>query len=158
MFGLRGLEYLNLSYNSLDGEIPNLEKMWSLRALDLSHNALSGEIPQNISNLQDLAVLNLSFNSFSGSVPKNESYKRFPGAFAGNPHLCLEGEGCDDDAKQLAIPGRPFHETDDEGPILAWVFCLSAVVSCYSSLMVLFCSSKTRRYIFHTKGSCCVCK
>ncbi|CAN1324242.1 Receptor-like protein CLAVATA2 [Linum perenne] len=100
--------------------------MWSLRALDLSHNTLSGQIPQNISKL---AVLDLSYNSFSGLVPKKESYKRFPGAFAGNPHLCVEQCEGDDDARLPAMPWRSFGESMKEQPIsVLWAFSLSVIV------------------------------
>lgn len=150
LFGLQGLEYLNLSYNFLDGEVPGLEKMLSLRALDLSHNSLSGQVPGNISILKGLTLLNLSYNSFSGIVPKKEGYRRFPGAFAGNPGLCLESSGGACSTASLpAVPGKSSEEM--EGPISVWVFCLSAFVSFYFGVMVLFCSTRARTYILHSK-------
>ncbi|KAK9025126.1 hypothetical protein V6N11_065023 [Hibiscus sabdariffa] len=40
LFQVKGLEYMNLSYNSLDGLVRRLENILNLRALDLSHNLL----------------------------------------------------------------------------------------------------------------------
>lgn len=153
LFGLHGLEYLNLSYNFLDGRVPtSLSNMSSLRALDLSHNSLSGQIPENISSLGNLTLLNLSYNCFSGILPKKQQYSRFPGAFAGNPDLCVEespGEVCQ--TKGLpTVPNKNFEE-ETEGPISIWVFCISGVVSFYSGLITLFCSARTRNYILQTK-------
>ncbi|KAL7254716.1 hypothetical protein ACSBR1_008961 [Camellia fascicularis] len=121
LFGLHGLEYLNLSYNFLDGQIPSsLEKMWSLRALDLSHNSLLGQIPENISSLGNLTLLNLSYNCFSGIVPTKQGYWRFPGAFVGNPDLCVESPGERCQTKSLpVVPGKTFEE-EMEGPISFW--------------------------------------
>ncbi|GMP21783.1 hypothetical protein CsSME_00000070 [Camellia sinensis var. sinensis] len=125
LFGLHGLEYLNLSYNFLDGQIPSsLEKMWSLRALDLSHNSLLGQIPENISSLGNLTLLNLSYNCFSGIVPTKQGYWRFPGAFAGNPDLCVESPGERCQTKSLpVVPGKTFEE-EMEGPISLWIFII----------------------------------
>ncbi|KAJ6704073.1 3 putative-RELATED [Salix viminalis] len=125
LFGLQGLEYLNLSYNSLDGQVPSLEKMQRLRALDLSHNSLSGQTPGNISRLKELVLLNFSYNSLSGFVPWKEGYGRFPGAFVGNPDLCVESRRVKCDSGSLpTVPGKSFEET--EGPISVWIFCISA--------------------------------
>ena len=152
LFGLHGLEYLNLSYTFLDGPNPmSLDKMWSLRALDLSHNSLLGQILENISSLGNLTLLNLSFNYFSGTVPKKLGYWRFPATFSGNPDLCVESpsEGCQ--TKSLpAVPGKPF-EGAMVGPISLWVFCISAFVSFYFGVITLFCSARTRSYILQTK-------
>ncbi|KAJ7973618.1 Leucine-rich repeat receptor-like protein [Quillaja saponaria] len=152
LFGLAGLEYLNLSYNFLDGQVPGLQKMHSLRALDLSHNSFSGHIPGNISNLQNLALLNLSYNCFSGLVSQKQGYGRFPGAFAGNPDLCLESSS--DKCDNATIPGVPektFEESKMDGPISVWVFCLSAFVSFDFGVVALFCSARVRNYICQTK-------
>ncbi|KAF5960342.1 hypothetical protein HYC85_001551 [Camellia sinensis] len=152
LFGLHGLEYLNLSYNFLDGQIPlSLEKMWSLRALDLSHNSLFGQIPENISSLGNLTLLNRSYNCFSGIVPTKQGYWRFPGAFVGNPDLCVESPGERCQTKSLPVVlGKTFEE-EMEGPISLWVFSISAFVSFYVGITTLFCSAKTRSYILQTK-------
>ncbi|BFG37326.1 hypothetical protein CerSpe_236000 [Prunus speciosa] len=153
LFGLRGLQYLNLSHNFLQGRVPDLEKMWSLRALDISHNSLSGHIPGNISSLQDLTLLDLSYNCFSGFVTKKQGYWRFPGAFAGNPDLCLESSdgGCDP-ASLPVVPGNALEGEEDEGWISVWVFCLSAFLSFYFGGLALFCSPRARNYILQTKA------
>ncbi|KAK9292114.1 hypothetical protein L1049_020072 [Liquidambar formosana] len=152
LFGLQGLEYLNLSYNSLDGQIPSLEKMRSLMALDLSHNLLSGQIPANISSLRHLTLLNLSYNGFTGLVPMKQGYWRFPGAFSGNPGLCVESsvEGCQT-ASLPAVPGKTFAEEMEEGRISVWVFCISTLVSFYFGIVGIFCSARARNYILQTK-------
>ncbi|PSR98833.1 Leucine-rich repeat receptor-like protein [Actinidia chinensis var. chinensis] len=152
LFGLHGLEYLNLSNNFLDGEIPtSLNKMWSLRALDLSRNSLSGQIPENISCLGNLSVLNLSYNCFSGILPKRQGFWRFPGAFAGNPDLCVEypSEGCEEKSPP-AVPDKALEE-EMEGPISLWVFFISTFVSFYFGVVTLFCSARTRNYILQAK-------
>ncbi|KAF9605490.1 hypothetical protein IFM89_017509 [Coptis chinensis] len=149
LFGLQGMEYLNLSYNSLVGQISTkLEKMRSLKTLDLSHNSLTGQIPANISGLQELLFLNLSYNCLSGFVPKNQRFWRFPGAFAGNPNLCVAfpGEGCQT-AKYPVGTGDMFEERKG-GLISVWAFGISSFVSFYVSVVVIFCSAPMRSYIF----------
>ncbi|GMG99926.1 hypothetical protein Nepgr_001766 [Nepenthes gracilis] len=153
LFSLWGLEYLNLSNNFLDGKIlSGLDKMTNLRALDLSHNSLSGPVPPNISSLRELAQLNLSYNCFSGFVSTKEGYWRFPGAFAGNPDLCIEVS--DGKCQQSALPKLPeekFGDDSEDGPISVWIFCVSAAVTFYSTIIALFCSSQSRNYILRTK-------
>ncbi|KAM0992489.1 hypothetical protein ACFX13_010894 [Malus domestica] len=153
LFGLRGLQYLNLSRNFLRGRVPDLEKMWSLRALDVSHNSLSGHIPENISSLQHLTLMDLSYNCFSGLVTKKQGYSRFPGAFVGNPDLCLESSdgGCDP-ASLPAVPGKAFEGEEVEGRISVWVFCLSAFLSFYFTGLALFCSPRARNHILKTSA------
>ena len=150
--GLLSLEYLNLSYNFLDGQIPGLEKMQRLRILDLSHNSLSGQIPENISSLRNLTLLNLSYNCFSGIVPKEQGYWRFPGAFAGNPELCVESSGGKCEMASIpTVPAKAFKEEMEDGPISVWVFGVSAIVSFYSGVVSMFCSARARNYIMQTK-------
>eukprot|EP00268_Persea_americana_P009524 TRINITY_DN13814_c0_g1_i1.p1 TRINITY_DN13814_c0_g1~~TRINITY_DN13814_c0_g1_i1.p1 ORF type:complete len:188 (+),score=24.99 TRINITY_DN13814_c0_g1_i1:738-1301(+) len=145
LFGLKGLEYLNLSYNFLAGEIPgSFEKMGSLRGLDLSHNSLSGEIPASLSGLRELEFLNLSYNSLSGSVPEKKGLWRFPGAFAGNPGLCVEG--CERAGVSPAGFGREDGE-EEGGFVSEWAFLASGLVSFYVSVVVLFCTAPAKNYI-----------
>ncbi|KAG4925654.1 hypothetical protein JHK87_051194 [Glycine soja] len=152
LFGLAGLEYLNLSCNFLYGQLPGLQKMHSLKALDLSHNSLSGHIPGNISSLQDLSILNLSYNCFSGYVPQKQGYGRFPGAFAGNPDLCMEtSSGVCDDGRTQSAQGSSFSEDRMDGPISVGIFFISAFVSFDFGVVVLFCSARARNYILQTK-------
>ncbi|CAM8965909.1 unnamed protein product [Rhodiola kirilowii] len=149
LFDLKGLECLNLSYNFLWGKLPSLAKMTSLRVLDLSHNSLSGPIPENISTLQNLKLLNLSYNGFSGIVPNKQGFLRFPGAFTGNPNLCLEStEGC----KKKSVPIVQDKTLEEmEGPISWLAFAVSGAVSFYATLVAMLCIPSARNFILRTK-------
>ncbi|MQL97509.1 hypothetical protein Taro_030205 [Colocasia esculenta] len=62
--------YLDLSYNSLTGTIPdNLGSMRYLLMMSLGHNQLTGPIPTSFEGLTAVAVLDLSHNHLSGSIP-----------------------------------------------------------------------------------------
>ncbi|XP_020080642.1 LRR receptor-like serine/threonine-protein kinase GSO2 [Ananas comosus] len=65
------LQYLLLSNNSFDGNLPfALCESTSLQVLDISNNKLSGEIPSCLGMLQDqLLVLDMMSNTLSGNVP-----------------------------------------------------------------------------------------
>ena len=73
---LAGLQRLNLSRNSLSGELP-LEKLLSssrgLVAVDVSFNRLEGELreltPSSATGGRPLQVLNISSNLFTGEFP-----------------------------------------------------------------------------------------
>ncbi|KNA19118.1 hypothetical protein SOVF_064300 [Spinacia oleracea] len=66
--GCRSLKYLNLSHNTLKGEL-NLTGLSSLEVLDLSLNKIEGEIrPSFPAMCSNLRVLNISSNNFTGSV------------------------------------------------------------------------------------------
>ena len=60
---------LNLWNNKLTGEIPDISSLTSLQRLDLSHNSLSGEIPPDLSTLTGLQYLDLGYNKLSGEIP-----------------------------------------------------------------------------------------
>jgi serine/threonine protein kinase/Leucine-rich repeat (LRR) protein len=70
--GLPLLEVLDLSYNNLNGTIPNQTAFpANLTSIDMSNNQLTGQVPDSIGNLQYLQILNLRSNRLSGVVPNN---------------------------------------------------------------------------------------
>ncbi|KAK4607858.1 hypothetical protein RGQ29_001607 [Quercus rubra] len=68
------LVYLDLSYNMLQGSIPNsISRLVNLTQLSLSSNNLQGSIPSSISRLVNLFHLDLSSNNLQGSIPSSVS-------------------------------------------------------------------------------------
>ncbi|KAF8042108.1 hypothetical protein BT93_A0649 [Corymbia citriodora subsp. variegata] len=63
------LEVLNLSYNHLNGTIPDCLQMEFLKVLNLRNNQLNGDIPQNISATCGLKTLDFSENLLQGQIP-----------------------------------------------------------------------------------------
>lgn len=78
-----GLEYLDLSGNLIDGDVPagSLSDCKGLQALNLSGNHLVGAFPPDVAALPSLLALNLSNNNFSGDLPAD--------AFAGLQRLAV---------------------------------------------------------------------
>ncbi|KAK6920928.1 Leucine-rich repeat-containing N-terminal, plant-type [Dillenia turbinata] len=84
--------YLQLSGNSLSGEVPpDIGNMQNFSLLHLGHNQFSGNLPPEIGQLP-LVVLNLTENTFSSQIPKDIgnirclqnldlSYNNFSGMF-----------------------------------------------------------------------------
>ena len=70
---LERLEYLNLSMNGLDGEIPDdLYSSINLTDLNLSHNMeLTGNLSSSVSDLTKLRVLDLRNCSLTSSIPSS---------------------------------------------------------------------------------------
>jgi len=85
---LQNLEqFLNLSNNHLQGEIPaELGELKLLRSLDLSSNMLAGKIPAELGNLTSLRTLNLSHNELEGPVPAVGILKSFNSSSFGVLH------------------------------------------------------------------------
>ncbi|XP_040941637.1 receptor-like protein 13 isoform X2 [Gossypium hirsutum] len=69
----RGLLYLDVSNNSLDGNIPNEigAKLPSLKLLNMSINFFGGIIPISIGGMIFLQFLDLSNNKLSGGIPRH---------------------------------------------------------------------------------------
>jgi EIX receptor 1/2 len=65
--------YLDLSNNSLSGELPNCWGQMSLTVLNLGNNNFFGRIPNDIcgSTRSELATLQLHNNNFIGELPKS---------------------------------------------------------------------------------------
>ncbi|MCL7031725.1 hypothetical protein MKW94_030409 [Papaver nudicaule] len=62
--------YMDVSYNSLSGNIPNrFGSMSYLQVLNLGHNRLTGSIPDSFGDLKMIGVLDLSHNYLEGYVP-----------------------------------------------------------------------------------------
>ncbi|XP_050383232.1 protein STRUBBELIG-RECEPTOR FAMILY 2 isoform X2 [Argentina anserina] len=105
IYNLYSLKQLDISSNSIDGEIPyvlppnathinmaynhliqnippSLPGMKSLRHLNLSHNRLSGPIGNVFTGLQNLREMDLSYNNFTGDLPSSfGSLKNLTGLF-----------------------------------------------------------------------------
>jgi Leucine-rich repeat (LRR) protein len=68
--GFVGLKFLDLSFNSLRGNIRlQLEGLVALKSLNLSNNLFNGPIPTNLGKAMALEQLQLSKNSFEGGIP-----------------------------------------------------------------------------------------
>ncbi|CAA7032063.1 unnamed protein product [Microthlaspi erraticum] len=65
---LQHLKVLSLSKNNLTGNIIALSNNINLQKLDLSHNSLSGQIPSSLGSVSSLRYLDLTGNSFSGTL------------------------------------------------------------------------------------------
>lgn len=67
---LHKLEILDLSSNSFHDNIPNaLANCSNLRELHLRKNSLFGQIPSKLGLLSNLEVLRISYNNLTGSIP-----------------------------------------------------------------------------------------
>ena len=87
---LAGLRVINLSFNNLSGNIPEMvANMTNLRLLDLSHNSLTGKIPLSLTNLTNLCRFSVSYNQLEGLIPLGNNFSTFSNqSYEGNPRLC----------------------------------------------------------------------
>ncbi|KAI9201715.1 hypothetical protein LWI28_027997 [Acer negundo] len=70
-FEFLGLNVLDLSMNSIGGNIPeSLGKLTSLNKLVLRENNITGLIPKSLGLCKDLQLLDLSSNRITGSIPE----------------------------------------------------------------------------------------
>ncbi|TYI32376.1 hypothetical protein ES332_A04G056300v1 [Gossypium tomentosum] len=68
LFSLPSLEYLNLSFNKLNGLIDTIEEANLVQLVDLSKNEIQGTIPSSFFDLMSLTSLDLSSNNLSGNI------------------------------------------------------------------------------------------
>ncbi|KAG6422728.1 hypothetical protein SASPL_113108 [Salvia splendens] len=86
---LSELGSLYLSGNQLTGLIPeNIGEMKQLVSLDLSRNPLYGRIPSSLASISGLGYLDLSYINLTGRIPDGTQLQSFnASSFVGN-HLC----------------------------------------------------------------------
>lgn len=116
------MSIVNLSHNSLSGQIPELKKCRKLVSLSLADNSLTGQIPPSLAELPVLTYLDLSANNLTGSIPLglqnlklalfNVSFNQLSGKvpyslISGLPASFLEGN------PELCGPGLPTSCSDD---------------------------------------------
>lgn len=109
IMSLSGLRFLNLSMNYLSGRVP--EKIGDLKMLesfDVSRNKLSGPIPLSLSSLTFLSHLNLSYNNLTGKIPSGNQLQTLddPSIYEGNLFLC---------GPPLASKHCPWEDNNDGG-------------------------------------------
>lgn len=64
------LQYLNMSFNLLQGRIPtSLSNCSTLSTLDLSSNQIGHEVPSELGSLSKLVILSLATNNLTGKFP-----------------------------------------------------------------------------------------
>lgn len=112
---LSSIQVLDLSYNRLEGSIPeDLGYLTALQMLSLGHNQLDGVIPASFMHLRTIGILDISYNklegglwplsncsflvqidvsnnNFSGQIPSTGQLSIAPATgFMNNPGLCGE--------------------------------------------------------------------
>eukprot|EP00253_Pinus_taeda_P012251 PITA_12251 len=91
------LVVVNLAENYLQGSIPeSLGFIPDLNSLNLSNNQLSGSIPSSLGALKR-SFLDLSNNELSGPVPDSLINEVSIHSFSGNPGLCANSSGNNND-------------------------------------------------------------
>ncbi|KAL4376623.1 hypothetical protein GQ457_02G008070 [Hibiscus cannabinus] len=90
--GFQSVRVLDLSSNLVQGSLPPNFGGINLNYFNVSYNRLSGEIPQEFAEkIPGNATIDLSFNNLSGEIPESVVFKnQEPESFSGNPLLCGE--------------------------------------------------------------------
>lgn len=127
------LGILNMSMNHLTGKIPaSIGSLQRLETLDLSRNRLSGEIPPSLTSSTFLSHLNISYNNLSGKIPSSNQFQTFndPSVYVGNPGLCGSPlpKACRTDKGISQFPDRNQNEDDEEENMYGQPWFYSSVV------------------------------
>ncbi|KAL6993802.1 hypothetical protein U1Q18_011917 [Sarracenia purpurea var. burkii] len=88
--GFNSVVSLDLSSNLINGSLPLNFTGTNLQYFNLSYNRLSGEIPPEFgTQIPTNATIDLSFNNFTGEIPKSSVFlNQEAKSYAGNPELC----------------------------------------------------------------------
>lgn len=88
--GFESVQFLDLSFNLVNGSLPSNFGGSGFRYLNLSFNRFSGEIPPEFGdNFPSNATVDLSFNNFTGEIPDSSVFlSQDVKSFSGNPELC----------------------------------------------------------------------
>ncbi|XP_068336231.1 receptor-like protein 6 [Pyrus communis] len=132
---LGALHVLNLSNNTLSGQIPSsLANLTALESLDLSQNKLSGMIPGSLAQLTFLGYFNVSYNHLWGPIPLGQQFGTFlEDSYQGNSGLCGEllSKKCEASESSRRPPRSSFEEDEEAGfPFeFDWYVVLPGVIS-----------------------------
>ncbi|XP_030972525.1 probable LRR receptor-like serine/threonine-protein kinase At1g07650 isoform X2 [Quercus lobata] len=106
---MKEIQILDLSFNRLEGSVPDLSGLEKLQFMYLTSNLLNGPIPEWIKDSGNRLQLDLSYNSFSESYDPacGDSFKNLFKSSSGRDNLilgeCLKNVPCSKDRYSMHI-------------------------------------------------------
>ncbi|KAK6947168.1 Brassinosteroid receptor BRI1, island domain [Dillenia turbinata] len=139
------LQVLNLGHNRLTGVIPySLGGLRAIGVLDLSHNNLQGPVPGSLGGLSFLSDLDVSNNNLSGQIPTSGQLTTFPASrYENNSGLCgvpLPACGSQSGSHSSGYHSHGKQQSIAAGVVIGITFSLLAI------LVLLFALYRTKRY------------